>query len=96
MRPSEALAAHRSEIRRVVEAHRARNPRVFGSVSRASDTESSDLDLLIDTVPETSLLDLGAMLDELETLLGVRVDILTSSELPPAFQRHLLTQAIPV
>jgi predicted nucleotidyltransferase len=69
---------------------------VFGSVSRAADTESSDLDLLIDTLPETSLLDIGAMLDELETLLGVRVDILTSSELPPALQRNVLTQAIPV
>ena len=96
MRPSLALAAHRIEIRRVVEAHRARNPRVFGSVSRAADTESSDLDLLIDTLPETSLLDIGAMLDELETLLGVRGDILTSSELPPALQRNVLMQAIPV
>lgn len=96
VKPSDALATHRLEIRRVVHAHKARNPRVFGSVSFAADTESSDLDLLVDTLPETSLLDIGALLDELETLLGVRVDILTSSALPPSFGRDVLRQAVPV
>lgn len=49
MRPSEALHLHREEIRFIVEQHHARNARVFGSVLSGEDTESSDLDLLVDT-----------------------------------------------
>ena len=45
MKPSAALTANRAEIRRIVESHRASNTRVFGSVARGVDTESSDLDL---------------------------------------------------
>ena len=50
MKPSEALASNRAAIRHVVESHRARNARVFGSVLRGQDTDSSDLDILIDTL----------------------------------------------
>ena len=42
MRPSERLNAHREAIRAIVAAHRASNPRVFGSVARGEDTEESD------------------------------------------------------
>ncbi len=48
MKPSEALARHRAAIYRVVESHHARNPRVFGSALHGTDTEQSDLDLLVD------------------------------------------------
>ncbi len=37
MKPSEALRIHRDAIRRVVEAHRARNARVFGSAAHGDD-----------------------------------------------------------
>ena len=46
MKPSEALTSNRGVIRRVVESHRARNARVFGSVLHGQDTGSSDLDIL--------------------------------------------------
>jgi predicted nucleotidyltransferase len=55
MKPSEALASNRAAIRRVVESHRACNARVFGSVLRGQDTDSSDLDILIDPTSETTL-----------------------------------------
>ena len=54
MKPSLALASNRDAIRRVVAAHRASNPRVFGSVAHGDDTEESDLDILID--PTLSLI----------------------------------------
>ena len=53
MKPSEALASNRAAIRQVVESHRARNARVFGSVLHGQDTDSSDLDILVDPTPET-------------------------------------------
>ena len=71
MRPSQALQTYREQIRSVVLAHRATNARVFGSVVRGEDTDVSDLDLLIDPTPETSLMDIGAIRLELKTLLGI-------------------------
>jgi uncharacterized protein len=94
--PSEALHAHRATIRRVVESHRARNARVFGSVLRGQDTPHSDLDILVDPTSQTTLLDIGAIRHELSAVLGVRVDVLTPNALPDKFRAQVLAQALPV
>jgi len=96
MKPSTALQAHRSAVRRVVEAHRARHARVFGSVVAGEDVDGSDLDLLIDPTPETSLMDVAAIQVELEQLQGVPVDVLTPNALPASFRHTVLQQAVPV
>lgn len=96
MRPSVALELHRAAIRAIVTAHRACNPRVFGSVLSGNDAEGSDLDLLIDTTPETSLFDLNAIGNAIEALLGVPVDVLTPNGLPPKFREAVLAEAKPV
>lgn len=96
MKPSQALASHRDAIRRVVESHRACNPRVFGSVVHGDDTEDSDLDILIDPTPDTSLFDIGAIRHELLQLLGVPVDVLTPKALPEKFRAIVLAEAEPV
>ena len=96
MRPSEALQSNRAEIRRVVESHRAGNVRVFGSAMRGLDTVDSDLDLLIDPTPETTLMDVAAIQVELQRLLGVTVDVLTPKALPDAFRTTVLSEAVPV
>jgi len=93
MKPSVALATHRDVIRRVVETHRARNPRVFGSVVRGDDTDGSDLDILIDPTAETSLFDLGATHYELNALLGVPVDVVTPNALPERSRDQVLAEA---
>ena len=96
MRPSDALRLNRDVIRRVVESHRGRNARVFGSVLRGTDGESSDLDILIDPTPDTSLLDIGAIRHELHLLLGVPVDVLTPNALPEKIRDTVLAEAVPV
>jgi uncharacterized protein len=96
MKPSDALQAHRQAVRDIVAANRGRNPRVFGSVLTGEDTESSDLDLLVETTPQTSLLDIGAMRLELRRLLGVRVDVLTPGALPDKFRDDVLATAMPI
>jgi predicted nucleotidyltransferase len=96
MKPSIALAAHRDDIRRVVESHRASNARVFGSVVHGDDTEDSDLDILIDPTPETTLFDIGAIRYELLQLLGVPVDVLTPKALPEKFRAIVLAEAVPI
>jgi predicted nucleotidyltransferase len=96
MKPPEASASNRAAIRRVVESHRARNARVFGSVLRGQDTDGSDLDILIDPTPETTLFDIGAIRHELGKLLGVPVDVLTPNALPDNFRAKVLAEACPV
>ena len=96
MKPSEALALNRAVIRRVVESHRALNARVFGSVLHGHDTDSSDLDILIDPTPETSLMDVAAIQVELQRILGITVDVLTPKALPDAFRSQILSEAAPV
>ncbi|TYC51421.1 nucleotidyltransferase [Zoogloea oleivorans] len=96
MKPSQALASHRVDIRRVVESHRACNARVFGSVIHGEDTEGSDLDILIDPTPETTLMDVAAIQVELERLLGISVDVLTPRALPEKFRSLVLAEAVSV
>jgi predicted nucleotidyltransferase len=96
VKPSEALEFNRAAIRRVVAAHRARNARVFGSVLRGEDTALSDLDILIDPTPETTLFDIGAIRHELGQLLGVAVDVLTPDALPDQFRAEVLAEARPI
>ena len=94
MKPSFALQSHRAAIRGVVESHRATNPRVFGSVARGADGEDSDLDILVDPTPDTTLFDIGAIRHELRKLLGVEVDVLTPDALPDKFRAAVLAQAV--
>lgn len=96
MRPSIALQKNRAAIRSVVERHRARNARVFGSVLHGDDQEGSDLDILIDPTPDTTMFDIGAIRHELLQLLGVPVDVLTPNALPESFRAQVIAEACPV
>ena len=95
-RPSEALNAHREEIRRIVAAHRGANPRVFGSTLRGEDKVGSDLDILIDRQKGMTLFDLCALWHEVETLLGVPVDVVSSGSLNPRWGSRVLAEAQPI
>ena len=96
MRPSLALDLHRNVIREATARYHAANPRVFGSVLRGTDVDGSDLDLLVDALPGTTLFDLGGLQDELQTRLGVRVDLLTPGDLPATIRVKVLAEACPV
>ncbi|MCR9282644.1 MAG: nucleotidyltransferase family protein [Rhodobacteraceae bacterium] len=96
MKPSDAFNAHRAEIRDIVLSHRASNARVFGSVLRGDDTEESDIDILIDPTPATTLMDIGAIRFKLCELLGVKVDVLTPNALPDSFRARVESEANPV
>lgn len=80
----------------MVEAHRARNARVFGSVLHGDDRDSGDLDILVDPTPETTLFDIGPIRHKLHKLLGVSVDVLTPNALPDKFRATVLAEAGPV
>ena len=93
MRPSEALPKHREAIRQLVLEAGMANPRVFGSVLHGDDEEGSDLDLLVDPAPRTSLLDVAGLQIDIENLVGVKVDLLTPGDLHPRFRDKVLAEA---
>ena len=52
MRPSQALESNRAAIRDIAARHRVHDVRVFGSVVRGTDTDGSNLDLLVETTEQ--------------------------------------------
>jgi hypothetical protein len=93
MQPSEICPQHRDAIRELVLRAGMANPRVFGSVLRGEDTEDSDLDILVDPAPRTSLLDLAGLQIDIETRTGAKVDLLTPMCLPLKFRQKVLNEA---
>lgn len=93
MRPSKALEARRAELRQLASQYGLSQPRVFGSILAGTDTDQSDLDLLVDPAETTSLLTLADFKIEAEKLLGVPVSVLTPNALPPKFRGTVLQQA---
>jgi len=74
----------------------ARNIRVFGSVARGSETEASDVDLLVDLDPDVGLLALVALERELAVVLGRDVDVVPAESLKPALVSRIMAEAIPL
>ena len=70
--------------------------RVFGSVLRGEDKDGSDLDILVEPLADTSLMDIGAIRYELGELLGIPIDVLTPNALPDKFRQRILEEAEPV
>lgn len=96
MRPSIALDAHRPALRRLIAQYDVSAPRVFGSVLTRTDTEDSDLDLLVDPGPTTTFFTLAGLQDAAESLLGLRVSVLTPGALPLSFRDRVLAEAQPL
>jgi predicted nucleotidyltransferase/DNA-binding XRE family transcriptional regulator len=75
-RPHEVLLAHRSEVIEVLRKYGADQVLVFGSVARGEDDETSDIDLLVDHFDEDAYSwGQPKAQDDLEKLLGVKVDV---------------------
>ena len=96
MRPSVVLGMKRSAVREAVGRYRTANPRVFGSVLHGTDQNRSDIDLLVDALHGATLFDLGGLQDELESLLGLQVDLLTPGDLPLKLRAKVRAEARPV
>ncbi|MGN6487533.1 MAG: nucleotidyltransferase family protein [Devosia sp.] len=96
MRPSEVFEQNRELIREVASRYRVANPRVFGSVLHGDDKDGSDIDIVVDTIPGTSLFDLTGLQAELEEALGVPVDVVTSTGLHRFIRDEVLAEAQPL
>jgi predicted nucleotidyltransferase len=89
----EVLGGKREAILQLADKHGAYNVRVFGSVARGEAGPTSDVDLVVDVQPWVGLEFLG-LWDELEDLLGRKVDLLTERALKSGIRERILREAV--
>ncbi len=92
----ELLKAKRGEILRIAARHGAYNVRVFGSVARGEAGPESDVDLLVEVEEGRSLFDLVGLWQELEDLLGRKVDVVEPEGLHWYIRARVLNEAVPL
>lgn len=92
----DVLRGKQSDIRSIAAKHGAGNVRVFGSVARGDSRPNSDVDLLIDIVGPTTPWFPGGLLNDLEALLGKRVDLVIARSLNPLTRETVLQDIVPL
>jgi len=90
------IRTKRAEILRLAAEHGARNIRLFGSVVRGEAGTNSDVDFLVELEPGRTLLDQAALLQDLEELLGCRVDVVEPEALHWYVRDRVLAEATPL
>jgi predicted nucleotidyltransferase len=90
------LKEKREEILSIATKYGAFNVRIFGSVARGEDTADSDVDFLVELEPGRNLLDRIALMQDLEDLLGRKVDVATVKGLREYFRDRILNEAVPL
>ncbi len=90
----EVLRERRDEIYRIAMQHGVTQLRVFGSVARGESGADSDVDLLVRLDPGRSLLDIIAIKQDLEDLLGRKVDVVTEASISPYIRDQVLREAV--
>ena len=93
---AEILNSKRSAILAVANQYGAKNVRLFGSVVRGEAAAASDIDLLVHMDEGRSLLDLVGFWQDLEQLLGCKVDVLADDGLSPYLRDRILAEAVPL
>ncbi|NVO05117.1 MAG: nucleotidyltransferase domain-containing protein [Rhodoferax sp.] len=94
---ADALAEHRTSIRRIVEENGAENPRVFGSIVHGLATDRSDIDILVDAIEgRTTLIDLARIQFAIEAMTGFRADVVTPLDIHERFRGRVVAEAQPL
>lgn len=90
------IASKRSEILAIAERFGAKNIRIFGSVARHEARKRSDIDLLVEFAPSTSLLTHAAFQRELSELLERNVDVASINGLKEQVRHTVMREAVPL
>ena len=96
MPTKDEILRRREEILAVAARYGASDVRIFGSVARGDATGTSDVDLLVRFEPGRSLLDHGGLIDELEQLLGIKVDVVSEGGLRDRVREQVMREIVPV
>jgi predicted nucleotidyltransferase len=88
------LQEKRDKILRLADKYEVKNLRVFGSFVRGESRPESDIDFLADM--EGSLLKRIAFTQDLEELLGRKVDVVTERSIHWYIRDRVIREAIPL
>jgi predicted nucleotidyltransferase len=94
MQVTSNLNSKRTQILQIAASHGARDVRLFGSAARHDARFDSDVDLLVRLDPGRTLLDIVAIKQDLEDLLGTRVDVVTEAGISPYIREQILKEAV--
>ncbi|MFC4243548.1 nucleotidyltransferase family protein [Gryllotalpicola reticulitermitis] len=95
----ELLRANRDQLQLVLDEYRAVNPRIFGSVARGEAGPDSDIDLLVDLLPDarhSDLIRVGGLRAGLRRVLDQDVDVLAPQLLRARVSATALKDAVPL
>lgn len=84
----------REEILQIARQYGGMNVRVFGSHVNGEPRPDSDLDILLVMEPGRSLFDLIGIKQDLEHLLGCKVDVITEDGISPYLRERILQEAV--
>ena len=90
------IQKNRAEILKIAHRYGADNVRVFGSVAHGTAGPDSDLDILVHFSDRTSLIDHIALMQDLEDMLGVKVDVVSEKGLHPLIRDSVLSEVVPL
>jgi predicted nucleotidyltransferase len=93
MNIDETVRRNREAILRIAAKHGASEVRLIGSVARGEAGPDSDVDLLVTWREGSSLLDQAALMLELESLLGRKVDIASDGWVKPSIRESVYRDA---
>ena len=90
------LRRRRTAVLEVANQHGIRVLGVFGSVARGEDRADSDLGLLVELPRSMGLFGIARVQNELEELLGTRVDLVPAAGLKPRVRRAVDGDLVPL
>lgn len=70
--------------------------RIFGSMARGQATSESDIDFLVLFKRGRTLLDLIGFKQDLESLLGRKVDVVSEGGVSPYLRNRIFSEAVPL
>ena len=94
MSVSNSIKSRREEILNIAKNFGAKNIRVFGSMARGEEGPESDLDIIVEMEKGSSLLDIIAIKQDIEELLGRKVDVVTEASISPYIRKEILREAV--
>ncbi len=82
----EILSKHKGGLK---DKYKIQTIKIFGSYARNKQNVSSDIDLIVSFEETPTLIELVKIQEELEALLGIKVDLLTEENISPFINPYI-------
>ena len=92
----DTIRKYKKQINNISSKYHAQHIRLFGSVVRGDNTPASDVDFLVQFMPEASLMDQAGIISELSDLLNCPVDVVSENALNPLISERIIKESVPL